>query len=420
MPYQRKGNETLRRGQVDGCSYTIVDKNGVDYFYGLATPTVSGDTRAQIFSAFENLQNALVEQDIDCVVQLEIFLREIGDKELVRAVMNKVWEDSLIPATTYIPQKPCDNQYDILVLATAVNSSPTSENSMPISVYEGGERASLLEYDGVEIGFFGGFTPGDSPIGAYERSFDAFTKMRAELEGNGFLLPHVFRTWIYQGHIVLEEGETQRYKELNRARSDFFHGVRFLEERLPEPLKGRVVYPASTGIGADDVDITMSCIALKTDRDDVRLIPLENPNQTSAFDYASFYSPKSPKFARAMAVSFNERTAVYVSGTASIVNQETVFQGDPAAQTNQTLDNIAALISETNLQNHGLDGFAADLTDLAVARVYVKNQKDMSVVRSICEQRLPEVPILYTYADVCRDDLLVEIEGVVSCRLSEK
>ena len=121
-----------------------------------------------------------------------------------------------------------------------------------------------------------------------------------------------------------------------------------------------------------------------------------------------------------MAVSFNERTAVYVSGTASIVNQETVFQGDPAAQTNQTLDNIAALISETNLQNHGLDGFAADLTDFAVARVYVKNQKDMSVVRSICEQRLPEVPILYTYADVCRDDLLVEIEGVVSCRLSEK
>ena len=148
------------------------------------------------------------------------------------------------------------------------------------------------------------------------------------------------------------------------------------------------------------------------------VVPLENPNQTPAFDYAEFYSPKSPKFSRACAVSFNDRCSVYVSGTASIVDQKTVFIDDPVGQTNQTLDNIAALISGTNLQKHGVEGFDSDLSDLAVARVYVKKAEFLDSVRSVCERRLADVPVVYTYADVCRDDLLVEIEGIVSCRKS--
>ncbi|MGI6401497.1 MAG: dioxygenase [Thermoguttaceae bacterium] len=417
MLYPRKGTQTLRRGAVDGCAYSFIDKNGVDYFNGVAVPTVTGNTRAQLFSAFENLQAALEELDFDCVVKLEVFLRNIGDKELVRAIMQKVWgEKTLMPATTFVAQAPCDDQYNVTLLAVAVNSSSSSPNSMPISVSECGERASLLEYDGVSIGFFGGFTPGCSPVGAYERSFDAFAKMRSEVEGAGFLFPQVFRTWLYQGNITLEEGETQRYKELNRARSDFFYGTRFLEERLPKGVQFGPIYPASTGISADDVDVAMGCLAIKTNREDVVLAPLENPNQTPAFDYAEFYSPKSPKFSRAMAVSFNERASVFVSGTASIVDQKTVHIGDVAAQTHQTLDNIEALISGENIAKYGIPGFDATLADLAVARVYVKLLGDYPAVREICEKRLPDVPLVYTYAGVCRDDLLVEIEGVASCK----
>lgn len=412
----RKETQTLQRGSVNGCAYSLIDKNGVDYFNGVAVPTVSGNTRAQIFSAFENLQSALEELDFEGIVKLDVFLRNIGDKELVRAVMNKVWDESFTPATTFVAQTPCDDSYDVVLLAVAVNSSNSSVNSTPISVYECGEHASVVEYDDVSIGFFGGFIPGELPIGAYERSFDAFSRMRAEVEGNGFLFPQVFRTWLYQGHIVLEEGETQRYKELNRARSDFFYGTRFLEERLPKGIDLGAIYPASTGIGADDVDVAMSCLALKTERDDVVFAPLENPNQTPAFDYSDFYSPKSPKFSRAMALSFNGRATVFVSGTASIVEQKTVCGGDVVGQTNQTLANIEALIAGSNLSRYGIQGFDASLSDLAVARVYIKNRKDYAAVRAICEKRLENVPVVYAYADVCRDDLLVEIEGVVSCR----
>ena len=412
----RKGTETLRRGNVNGCAYSLIDKNGVDYFNGVAVPTVKGNARVQIFSAIENLRAALEELDFDVVVKLDVFLRETGDKELVRAVMNSVWGEEFIPATTFVAQTPCDDSYDVVLLAVAVNSSNSSDNSLPISVYECGEHASVVEYDRVSIGFFGGFTPSESPIGAYDRSFDAFSRMRAEVEGNGFLFPQVFRTWLYQGHIVLEEGDTQRYKELNRARSDFFYGTRFLEDRLPKGVEFGSVYPASTGIGADDVDVAMACVALKTERNDVVFAPLENPNQTPAFDYSDFYSPKSPKFSRAMVLSFNDRASVFVSGTASIVDQKTVYVGDVVGQTNQTLANIEALIAGTNLSRYGVQGFDATLSDMTVARVYIKNREDYATVRSICEKRLENVPVVYAYADVCRDDLLVEIEGVVSCR----
>ena len=417
MLQKRKGNQTLCRGQIDGCAYSVVDKNGVDYFYGLAIPTEGENARTQIFSAFERLEAALEEADACSLVNLNIFLREIGDKQLVRAIMNEKYGDFLIPATTFVAQKPCDASQAVVVEATAVNSS-SEEKSLAVSVYNQGEHATIVEYDDVSIGFFGGFIPGEESVGAYARSFDAFAKMRAEVEANGFLFPQVFRTWLYQGHIVLEEGDTQRYKELNRARSDFFYGTRFVEQYLPKNVSLGAIYPASTGIGADDVDIAMSCQTIQTDRKDVFVVPLENPNQTPAFDYAEFYSPKSPKFSRACAVSFNDRCSVYVSGTASIVDQKTVFIDDPVGQTNQTLDNIAALISGTNLQKHGVEGFDSDLSDLAVARVYVKKAEFLDSVRSVCERRLADVPVVYTYADVCRDDLLVEIEGIVSCRKS--
>lgn len=415
MLQQNKGTQTLRRGQIEGCIYSLVDANGIDYFYGLATSIEGQDTRRQIFSAFDRLEAAMEEVDACSLVKLNIFLREIGDKQLVRAILNEKFGDSLVPATTFIAQKPCDCNKSIFIEAIAVNSS-NSENSIPVSVYNQGEHATIVEYSDVSLGFFGGFVPGEESVGAYARSFDAFSKMRTEVETNGFLFPQVFRTWLYQGHIVLEEGDTQRYKELNRARSDFFYGTRFMGELLPKNVQLGAIYPASTGIGADDVDIAMSCQALQTERDDVIVVPIENPNQTSAFDYAEFYSPKSPKFSRACAVSFDERCHVYVSGTASIIDQKTIFIGDPIGQTNQTLDNIAALISGDNLSKHGLPSFNANLSDLAIARVYVKKPEHLEAIQKVCKERLGDVPVLFTYADVCRDDLLVEIEGIASCR----
>ena len=46
-------------------------------------------------------------------------------------------------------------------------------------------------------------------------------------------------------------------------------------------------------------------------------------------------------------------------------------------------------------------------------RVYVVNERDMPTVREFVAARYPDVrDIEYLQADLCRDDLLVEIEGV--------
>ena len=113
-----------------------------------------------------------------------------------------------------------------------------------------------------------------------------------------------------------------------------------------------------------------------------------------------------------MAVVQGHFVTTLVSGTASIVNQQTVHPGDAARQTEQTIQNIAILIAPANFARHGLPGAGASLRDLAKLRVYVKRPEDYLVCREVVERMLPGVPVLYLRADVCRPDLLVEIEAV--------
>ncbi len=240
-------------------------------------------------------------------------------------------------------------------------------------------------------------------------------QLRTLLDGQGFHFDQVLRTWFYLGGIVEPEGETQRYKELNRARADFYKDIPFLADYQRNTRNGPD-FPASTGIGAQGRDLSAYAIALATDRDDVLATPLENPRQTSAFDYARSYSPQSPKFSRAMAVSHGADMTIFISGTASITSSESRHAGDAVAQTHETLGNIEALISEENLARHGLPGFGSTLQGLSQVRVYVKRVDDYPQVLAVCARRLGEVPVLYTVADVCRPELLVEIEGIAFSR----
>ena len=88
----------------------------------------------------------------------------------------------------------------------------------------------------------------------------------------------------------------------------------------------------------------LSAIALVSDRSDIRAVPLENPRQMAAYDYAAAHSPQSPKFSRAMVLSCGTYTTIFISGTASITASQTRHPGDAVKQTEETLENIAALI----------------------------------------------------------------------------
>jgi len=94
------------------------------------------------------------------------------------------------------------------------------------------------------------------------------------------------------------------------------------------------------------------------------------------------------------------------------VNSESLHLGDAEKQTEQTLTNIERLIDAENFARHGLRGAGATLADLAKMRVYVKRPEDFGRCRAVCERRLGPVPVIYAHADVCRPELLVEIEAV--------
>ena len=178
----------------------------------------------------------------------------------------------------------------------------------------------------------------------------AFRAAGERLGAAGLRFDDVIRTWLYLGDITGPEGKTHRYYELNRARTEFYRDRKFGAGMVHALQSNGRVFPASTGIGTggerrgDQLHRAADRPARR------RLVPLENPQQTSSCDYGRSYGTESPKFARAMAVVAGEFVTTLISGTASITASETRHPDDVERQTQQSLDNIEALIGPENFR----------------------------------------------------------------------
>jgi len=395
----------IRKCSSAGVGYSVVELQDVRHVYAAAVPRTGQTLYEQAHDALKTLEAVIQEQSTKgSIVHQAVFLSDIGLREQCHQIMRDFYGDEL-PATTYIPQHPCEGKL------LAIEALGVGRGFGEVQIERRSEQMVITRHNGVSWIHLAQVQPDTEAVSVYERSLSGFRRMQALLAQEGVHFEQVIRTWLYLGDIVGPEGHTQRYKELNRARSDFYQSFRFARDIVLPSFQGEV-YPASTGIGADNRDILMSCIAFATERSDIRAVPLENPRQTSAYQYSTKYGIKSPKFSRAMALSCGPYATILVSGTASIIDSETRHIGDPEAQTHETLDNIQALISEENLARHGMPGLGTTLDGLALVRVYIKRPEDYPVVRRACGRRLGELPTIYAIADVCRPELLVEIEGI--------
>jgi enamine deaminase RidA (YjgF/YER057c/UK114 family) len=128
---------------------------------------------------------------------------------------------------------------------------------------------------------------------------------------------------------------------------------------------------------------------------------VENPRQVSAFHYPARYGAQPPLFARATLAA----GMLFVSGTASIVGHESRHIGDVAAQADETLRNLEALLAEARRA-----GCALAPEDLQL-KVYLRHATDRTVV----QQRLTAggfaPPLVFLQAGICRPELDVEIEA---------
>lgn len=197
---------------------------------------------------------------------------------------------------------------------------------------------------------------------------------------------HVLRVWNYLGAINQGDGDAERYKLFCDGRAagmgDFF-------------AEG---FPAATAIGHHASTPRLQVYLLACDQPGARV---ENPRQVSAWRYPRQYGRTPPSFARAMTLPAQD--ALAISGTAAVVGHASAHADDLRAQLHETFANLETLLASADM--------AAGFDTHSPLKAYVRHPADAPQVREFIQQRLPGVPVLLLHGDICRSELLVEIDG---------
>lgn len=211
-------------------------------------------------------------------------------------------------------------------------------------------------------------------------------------QDNGY--PHLLRLWNHIEGINRDTDGLERYKRFCVGRAEAFGELGYANRDLP----------AASGVGMSGGGLAIAFIASRTPG-----IHVENPRQVSAYDYPAVYSPRSPSFARATVAQFGKTAMIFVSGTSSVVGHDTVHAGNVNAQLDETIRNLNEVIGCAAARI----GRSAKFRDSATAKLYVRNAGDSAAITSRLRQEFPDVSLLVVEADICRADLLLEIEAVL-------
>jgi len=139
---------------------------------------------------------------------------------------------------------------------------------------------------------------------------------------------------------------------------------------------------------------------------------VENPRQVSAYEYPRVYGPRSPSFARATLRPSNSGSHLLIAGTASVVGHVSEHIGEPDKQTLEIIHNLNALITHTE-QLHGVT--RGQWYGQALFKVYVRQPEHFATIRDILKEQLPShTQVLYLQGEMCRSELLLEVEGILS------
>ena len=207
--------------------------------------------------------------------------------------------------------------------------------------------------------------------------------------------PYWLRAWNYLVDITAGDGEAERYRRFNAGRYSAVGLSSGVEQNLP----------AASALGSDTGGFVLCCLAGRKPG-----LQIENPRQLSASLYPPRYGMRSPMFARAALVPNGRGAQLLVSGTASIVGHESLHIGDPEAQLEETARNFEALVEAAMKVDAG--GPRASHVRLESLKVYLRNSDDYArLIPRIRRLFAVGAEPLVLRADICRRELLVEIEG---------
>jgi enamine deaminase RidA (YjgF/YER057c/UK114 family) len=221
-----------------------------------------------------------------------------------------------------------------------------------------------------------------------------FRQAERLLHAQGSTYQDVVRTWIYISDIL------DWYDDFNVVRNHCYSEYGFIGNADTQMPAEQIYLPASTGIEGKNPfgrAATMDLFAVhRSPTSSIKVRPIYGTKQRSPFRYGSAFS-------RAVVIEDAESKLIFVSGTASIDEDgKSVFIGDPAQQMQQTFNVVSDLIAPEG----------AKLQDICEATVFLKRRQDFSIYQKIMEQvGISNAPSVNVVADVCRDELLFEIDA---------
>ena len=237
---------------------------------------------------------------------------------------------------------------------------------------------------------FGAVTLDEAGGGSLETAVEtAYLEIFDFLDAAGFAAP--IRFWNYLTAITEDDNGLERYRRFNIGRHQAFSA------RLRQPLP-----PAASGVGGNHGRSIIYFLAAHEPAQAV-----ENPRQVSAYSYPPVYGPRSPSFSRASIHASGAVETLFVSGTASIVGHETRHVGDLQGQIAETIENLRALVGAAD------QAAPARLGDCWAFKVYLHDSSYREAVNRAIEAAFGSgCQRLFLRGDMCRSELLVEIEAL--------
>ena len=335
--------------------------------------------------------------------------RDIARKEVLRRFGTEA------PVFSYVAQAPCEVGLTLEVHEVVL------EKTEQIHYKKSGDTCYItVESPQAKRLFVGGVQGDVSGNNFQQQAEEVFAKLGTLMRQEQLPLESIVRQWNNNERITATETSgRQRYQIFNDARSRFYQ----------QSTWGNG-YPAATGIGtqAGGVLIGLDALYPTGKSAETKIVRVDNPLQVAAHRYSqqvlignkdSFLAEKTtPKFERAKAISYGDEAMVYISGTAAIRGEESLREADIARQTIMTCENIEYLISAANLRQTGMS--VQKDASLSHLRIYLKHPHDRPAVEQILKKRYGSLPIIFMKADICRDELLIEMEGTAYFQLCNK
>jgi enamine deaminase RidA (YjgF/YER057c/UK114 family) len=254
---------------------------------------------------------------------------------------------------------------------------------IPMPVHSGGRDIGFIYEDAyARYCRLSGLLPADLTAARGGQARSAFEATAAILAQNGFRFADTVRTWIYLDHLL------EWYDDFNAVRTAFFNETGIFDHRIP----------ASTGIGARNpfgAAIAMDVLAVQPKSPEFSVQTVASPLQNPALDYES-------SFSRAVEVGSPTHRTLLVSGTASISpDGKTVYPDEPEKQIRLTMEVVKAILESRGMNWNDLFRGIAYFKDMACLPIYRRVASELNI---------PRFPLAVSQADVCRHDLLFEIE----------